>query len=1476
MGVLEDPSISDDQKRVAASLVFDPTSELYSARNMVSERAIIADSDDESAEAETLRIDLSDSIRKGNELKRQMQARLNAELVKHDPSLAAKVVDIAEFFVPFVEGANVGQVVSKLKSEGGASDYLKGIVLTGQSKEELSELIRKVPVEKRMAFTEKVISVINDSENVVLPDGNDFVTIDLLRTALDRGYYTDTDQFVDNIFGVLDVIGVGAPLAAFVQTLRTGRKIKKAEKAASELRAAERQARRENRILPEEGLTPAGEVEKQYVKTRVQPVSLSQNYKEVNPTLSRNVNDLAAQSEEAAQATYGTNRVEALANDELPDIQRTDGSVPNKTAIPDKAPKKHRPPPRPRQMDFVDNTGALYITDVEKASAATRVVNDFNNAVGVVTRKEMVTPKSDEIGGGFDINVTYGPKDMGWSNGQQGVDLVKLALRDYGVKDSELTLLKRVGNEYKPVKPAKNIGNGDYLVQVKYPYKLDNRPTDEWSDFEVKYNFLDRKPHWNGSKGGSMTRHLLDPASLFRTEVAYGANVAVDKSAALEKLLLEEVQDFSKPYSKLPKGRQEVIDQIIKKNNYEGRFPTRAEMKADGLDDKEVNILRSWKETWDLIYWLENEDLVKTLRSRGFGAIEDAITDTRLFGKGISQSQAGKTPRAYDISTGEIRTMSSQEVDDLYKQGGTIADLRQPLRVGEEAAERVIVPNMPEGPYLRGLRDSDTVLNYREGYYTVRYTDPHFIVKRVKDARGNVLYEQAIATAKTRKEADLVSERFSRVEQGDTEFFVRGDVKGERNVEDQNWELQLAGGRTAQRVRGERLEDSSSPAINPEQNNTLGPVDSLITSVRSVSTRAPMREYIEATKQRAIAQYGEYFPKGKYGQPQFPSSTSQISPPGKAYDSRVADARTVVEYITFLENGYINSMDEGIRGVLQGLADWFGVKHISSGEKIARAASELPGISNVGRNVAFTLYLALNPLRQVIIQSHQSVQLLALSPKYAFKGLPGDMAAFLDMWSHGGRSRLHGTVSDRSKEELEGMWQAFQESGLSASIDKQNLVRMSLTQIAETSRIGGRKNPIASGIAASRKAGFDLGENINMMTSWLTFYDKQKALSKTGKLSQRELDLVAAKARNFTLNMNRAGDMPYNENIFGMVFQFMQVPHKAVLQVLTNRGLPAREKAQVAAFNTVMYGAPPASAMYTIMQGTLPDDGELRELVVRGLEGYTLNKGISLAGGIDVGIDFSSLAASDMASIYELLTSLMTGDIGEIAANTPAGGLLFGGNARLTEMAKTVAQYTRFVEPEETISPPDLSELFKEVAGLASGMSNFYKARSLMKYQKRYNSYGGIVDAQVNTPEAVARLFGFGTLDEAKKYYVTGKLYEKKKAFEDDVKEAYKNVKQALTKDGFTPGEYEWQRKVNNWMLAAFKDSPKAMSIIQRQIKYDVEENSDMSLFDRIIRTAPYLDKATTRDIINNLPEGQGDKDALRRTTDYIDGYEDE
>lgn len=1544
--LLGDPSIDQATKDQAMMASLNSENKRYNIRDVLAAEATIAPSEpDETIEAETARVDAYAAMREVADYDNFIQGKINQQAAIGDQGVTETVADLVEMVVPFGQQKMAATIANDLRS-GDKTAIVKAIGLLGSTKAEWRDSLSKVEPKDRPAVASMMLDLISKHSGVVLTDDNAFARADFMRSVAEEGYYGDGWEFVDNAISLLDLSIIGAPVAraaySAARTARLGRSTASAAQEATEVAKAAKVGEEAGPVGTNLGTTEpraggpyqyGGDVtigggsythtrdigalqnpklrvrvpaktdevleetaKKRVVESSVSPVSVSQVYRQTNPAKARAASAVSAadRTGEASYALYGTSRMEAIAYDNVGSISRTDGSVTAKVSQPDPVVVAKPVPQDASIKDFLQSNGAIYLTPTEKASVRSRVINDFANANGLVVRNEMSVPQARDIGAQLKMGVTYGARDSGWDDGVAAVEHVKRSLRHYGVQDDEIKLLVRDGGDYVPIDKASAEGvKGDYLVRVDYDYDIAATDIRQWDSLDVKRNMLDRIPHSAvAARHGSMARHALPPNAMLSNVITYGAYRGIDSAAGLEKLVVKNAESFGKKFNKLKKDEQIALDKEIRRANAEGRNASDVSLKADGFSEEAILALKDWRNAWDNIYWLENADMVKSLRNNGYGVIEDVDTGTRLFAKERSAKSVANGTRALDITTGEVRTLTRTEIDEMYEAGHSVAALRSSYVKDGEAVQFVISNNNAGNSYLRRLRDQDQVLTYREGYYTVFYDTPKFVVRREMASDGKtVLKESTVKAAGDIQSAHRTADRLTaEAAEENIVYAVKDNRDRFRTDSAENWGIQEASGRIAQRVRGERLADATMDATE-DSAHILGPVDSLVRSARSVSTRVPMRDYLEVTKQRAVDQYGHMFPKDEYGRVRFPADSSDIKA-SEAFSKEAADARTTVEYIHSLEHGYINGIDEGIRYALSGIADDLGLKGMARTEKALNAASTM-GPTRFGRSIAFTLYLALNPLRQIIVQAHQAVQLFAINPAYAGSRMAADSAAIMSMRAAGHVAEKFGAgekmwgwaagMTGRSESEVKAMVQAYERSGLSAAIDKQNLVRDSLTTIADDFAAGAARSSrtkkvlgVASkGVSASRKAGFDMGEEANMLTSWLAHYDMAVKQKGTTNLSKADLDLVAARARNFTYGMNRAGDMPYNENSLGLLFQFMQVPHKAAVQMAFDRGLTRGQRARLAAFNTIMYGAPAGSMLYAMFGDVFPEGGEERELILQGLEGAALNKMIRLYTGDETNIDFTGLAANNMDGIHDLAVTLMTEGPGAMLAESPAGSMFFGNNPRITNAARTLAETFHFVEPADGTAP-EWREALREVLKLSSGVSNFYKAALAHEELKSFSSSGKVSDGNMTPAEATARAYGFSSVAEQRKWAITGELYEKRKEFDDDVKAVYKNIKQALAREGVYATSPEFQSRVINAMNAPFKDSPKARQIIQQQLKYDVEVEGDVRIFKQFTDSIGFMERDEYMNVVNSSDLDDSRKEQLRNMYDNVNDYTEE
>jgi hypothetical protein len=1378
------PDISEEEANSIVRAMAGMPEDKPSSNQLMAMEAGMRPSGDEGKEQEDIRIDAAEISRQIVERMELKQQILNGKELSTNTGGLNAVADFLDLVIPFSEGILTADVVNQVRG-GDKLAASKALALLGSVKMDMKEAFQQMDWREQGVVIESLAKIIDNSSTLIFTNDNDLAQRDLFMSIVDGSYYGDGDKALDNIISVLDLVGLGALL----------RVPKAAVKATGMTRKLGRRA----------------------MRSKEQPTAPAKIIGEVNPEEARQLHAMADADEsgEAASTIYGTTREEAIVSAKGPQVDAGDGSVENKVHDLDKYVR-----------ELTERDGMIDLSADEIKSAQVAAASRLESVNGVVNRGELATTPEFKPDGTTVFRNVYGPAGGSYKDPQNAIDNVLNSLRNYDVKESDLVLLRKEGDEYvettlSEVKAKEELREEfvskkkalpeylkrinfkqDYLVRVNFEHKAD--PFDvSWDKLQVKRNFFDHISKFNRGEIGkaSLNRYFFDVHSMFDPRITLGANVAVDKSSAIEAALTGLADNFVKPFLDLDVDRQELIYDIIKNQNFMEARLTPTQLKAKGVSEAEMKLLDKWQETWDSIYWLENKDLIKRLRAGKYQLFEDSVSDTRLVAKPVAVNKLDKVGKVYDPQTGTFEVVGPSARTELYANNGTIAKLRQPEVIDGNVVEFIVARNKDGESGLRTIRDSDQILNHTQGYYTVRYKDPHIIEKRYVDASG-VERRQAVKTAGDVKTADLAVDNLNRdnVEPGVTYIARSNRDDSVTQMEDDYWSLQATNGRTSQRVRGERLGEVGSNLVENSLGATEGPAEALMNSVRSISRRTGMRDYIERYKQRFINEYGDMLPRDEFNNPIWPRNSDDLKPDGRETSKRMADARANLEYINYLENGYRNGLDDAWKAMLNGMADGLG-KFSPAAEGAVRATAD-EVISPAGwlRARAFDAYLATNPIRQFVVQAHQMSLLAANFTKYVASGKIAKELGAVHHVIIKGADKVKDTdkVWGMSGKEAKQLADEYKLTGFDASIDRQNLVENGLDQLVETTRFKGAKKLHTKTVGTLRKLGFDAGERINIMSSWLAH--RNKAIEDGLDISDpRVFEEVMGKARNYTFNMNEAGNLPYNKNAMSLVFQFMQVPHKAILQFTTNRVLSRKERMRLAAYNAVMLPLP-VGLVTTLFGEDLPEDPVARDFLINGLEGMLLNQAARAMFGDDTTVDFTSLAAVDPNAPFELINGILTSDIGTILANSPSLSLWAGHNPRMTNI---VRETMNLVTAPDDLSMEDLGAVAHTFASFSSGYANLsksFKELFVQEYAKRYSASGEVVNSNVTTPESIAKLLGFGTLEEALQREVIGSLYSASPDAKKDVRELYRLQTQALARRGINADNPEWSQR----MLRAF------------------------------------------------------------------------
>lgn len=1445
--VLSDETISLDKKVDYASQwrLGDPTVPLVERSpeellgiNSLEKEGNVTDN----REVDDTRWDLAPYLRQVDEYNDEVQKLINDAGIVNNPGALEGATNLLETVIPFLEGAAVSEVQTSLrnyKKQGDlskADGIVKSLVLLGESKEEIRKAISNVPIDKRLDMAKAVYNMVIESDGTVLKGKNSMIIMDSLRNYLVEGQYTTGDRVLDDISSILDMFGVGA-------TLRSG---------ASAFKSAANGARFTRRI----------------------PKSVGETLANTNAKSHNAVLKLAADDEtgEMAKTVFNSSREDAVVNAVGPEISIAEDAVRNKPIVDD----AEFNPDMAVVEAIAGSKGSIQFSEAEKASKLQKVNEDFLNpdVTGVVAHKEMTTVKA--VDEGVNIRTIYGPAEGGFASGKIAMEQVRLATRKYGVADEELTLMRRTKDgTYKPVdvnSPQANL-KGNYTVGINHTSRYDPSDSIAWGVTDVKgsvagipLNLFDKFPAYLKGKGGSITQHLIPPSSYIDPLLTRSASVAVDQSARGVDQLIKIADEYASSYKKLPQLDKKKVDNYLVQANHDSLKFNPEKLVADGYSGDTIETLRAWKKTNDTLYVLENIDLVRQSKRKGYELFASRNGQDNFLVRPMNNVKAGSVEQVYDAELGTIRFIDKKEKTDLYAGRGYIASTRTPIQVGEETIGHVIVKN-DSSNYARALRENDKLLNYRDGHFTIYYKDPVFITQVVKNADGSE-YTKAIATAGTIQDADRHIERL-RAANPDGVFDRRPNVKG-GEFDEMNWNVNVNTGRTAQRTRGKTLADSTDRPTDMEFRHIETPEDSILRSINSIAARVNMKEFLDTSKARFMEQYKEFLPTdpdtfAKY----WPDDITQlVRPQGqKANLGDYTDAISTYRYIDQMENGFVNLLDDVSKNFFKQMSDTAGRKGWGYLETGLRAGGDVSPTA-FARKKAFRLLLAANPLRQLPVQLSQALPVvLATNPGFVkrlvWQGIflrdldrGGDVESFMK----GLGTKLTGITPA----EAHDLQKAYEASGIRSAVSAHSLIRDDLKSLVNRGVLKKTGAAIGKPIDVAQKYGFELGENMLMKTIWLSEYD---LLRKSGKpINAESLAMLHARVRDLTLNMNKAGELAYNENMFSAAMQFLQAPHKAFAQIVFgNRALSRKDRLVLGTSYLATYGTGYGLLYSQASKLIDPADRELQDIVSGGLFNLVMNKTLGTIYGEPVNVDFSSsMRLLEVPNLYTMWETMATMNMNEILKNSPSLSMVAGDNGKFGNLFRSLGRL--YTVPEDDGGLKDVGVNF---LNLFSGASNFLKARYIIKRGYSISTKGEVVDSEVNDVEAMMRVAGFATTDEMLAYTLNDKTYYASKAFKDDVKKLMDETTKRLARDGISEQEMDYSLRMMQEATRVYGDNPHAMQVLQGEISRRAK-TGDFVILNRLIEMAKFATEAEMREAIIRSNTSSEDRKKLFEIIDFM------
>lgn len=1211
-------------------------------------------------------------------------------------------------------------------------------------------------------------------------------------------------------------------------------------------------------------------------RTDVVPSSPSQIIKDANPEMARSIHVAMSEDNtgETAKAFYGSTREEALAKDILPEPQTTKGAIPNKVEM-----RPHFEEPQSIRAQRL-NEGNTILTEGERAAITDRLTEGMRNVEGMnLHPSSLVVRAADD--GTIEFTGRFSPPDSGFLSPQTAIDNAKFAFRNYGMTEDNFSILARRGDKWveattdelnaeaaliKAGAPLKS--PSEYAIGMKYNYRFNPNDLQTVDNLTTAPGLvtrmiqgLDRIPtQWLASHGqGSIVQHLLDAASVIHPKIVNAASVVFDKTFGLRKAYVDQFAEFTKVYKNLSRERRAIMTDYIHQANSEGIAFSRTDLVARGFNEKEIKALEVWRRANDIMWYANNEDMVKTLKALGTKVFIHSGSDTKLMGVPMSRGALNGSVEALDFS-GKIptTTLDKAALDELYTKGGSIVKLHEPVEIDGKLIDRVMVPNSTTGGYTRELYEGETVMAYRDGYYPVSYDANFFIEKSVRSTSGEV-YKRTIASARTTEEVKQALKGIQESEKLTNEemnalYTYRKDrrLAGASNslFDEGSWRVATNSGITAQKARGVRLMDAGADLHRMGHAHLKDPLEAITGQIHQLAKRTSVRTFIETYKKRFMLQYGKYLdlPTTASGDLRVPRSISEVRGRAGVPGKIIADARTNYNYISSLENGYINGIDAGFKALLHGAADLMGEIGMSSLEKVFFNGMKKSPVSTL-KAMPFKLFIAGHPIRQALVQRFgQMAQLGSINPKYVLKG---EMVK--DLW---GINAVRIGISKDPK--YVALYEEIKRAGILEAVDANTLLHEDMLRLADLSFGEKVKSTVSAPVKYLQKIGFDLAEQDVLLSAWLSERDLAiKAGKNVNNITTQEE--ILGQMRAVTANMNRAGEMPYSQNTLGLVAQFFAYPHKALLQGLTNRSLSPVQRAKLIAYNTALFGIQSTPIYFAVdwaFGSTEPN--ALKDKIKAGLLDTTLNAALTAVSGESQMIDFGDLAPANASGVGNVFLSMLDTPILEALTNSPSTGMFFGNSPRIKDAFTTAAKwFLPFEDYEDPALETKYTDVVLAAANMFSGFSDAWKAHYAFETGKKLSGSGRVVDEDITKIEALFSAFGFHTKTE-KGYQKAFSLINKDgyQTSDSDINDWYTSIKRQFARKNVTVRENEFATRVfaEAWRVFS-QDRPKAVASLLSKIQNDAK-NGDYVMVNGILRQMGFMTDSEIWQIVNALPAG--------------------
>lgn len=750
---------------------------------------------------------------------------------------------------------------------------------------------------------------------------------------------------------------------------------------------------------------------------------------------------------------------------------------------------------------------------------------------------------------------------------------------------------------------------------------------------------------------GWIPRFALPPNAKFGPDL-YG-NIL--KNYMGQQVLRRNLENLFEPYQKLGLKDKRAVDGMFEwmedfskdmvANGKVGYSPTMSDVieQFGEVTEKQMKGLISMREGMDTMHDLFNRRLYRELQSRGAMTARPKVGSMPTYhgmslemrGGGIRRADGRSAGNTFlDPNTGEVRTMSKKDIQDLYNDGGRVMELDVGVdTVSGKRAQADLVIIDRSGYELGEL--STSPLTYHPGYTFRFYDDPYYVIKKTNGATlngvartgDNAVHSEAIWTAGSKLEGESKIRRIEFEEGVEWEVVPMRDISQTENTLMQKQVLHREGRMFWDDRNFDRL-----PDVNGNRSRLMDNNKAVERGVALAASQTASEDLTKGLKKAFSAEYADLaeIRKADLAQTDLHALSKQLRAKMRnitdsKLKKRYLDAAEIVEYFRLMsgvDSSAVPVMRSAALGVTHALHRWSGGR---ASNFFGRAENWFQSFNpfRMAQSAAFHAFMVTRPLRQLVLQSAQIGYLSPLAPGYVASGklfrdsyhlrrgiAKRKIAGYSDGISVGGAAKAMGLTT----KEYRLLMKEFDRSGIMALVDvhsfaggaskfhKQALPRSGVGKIGYKARQYGRGT-----LDWMKKYGFDRGEGYNLSFTYALALHRQ--LKKGGKSllewSRADWDKLRVDASDLALGMIRPNSFAYQNGAWAVTTQFMSFSHKAMLGLVGgNPAIKGLDAARVVAGTYMLYGANMFGAR-DFVEETLTAMG-LTDQAIPGADGSTL------------------------------------------------------------------------------------------------------------------------------------------------------------------------------------------------------------------------------------------------------------------------------